>query len=100
MIWITANLPAGSPHVPEWVRSAAYDEATGTAYVPAAMLGNETEILLCVSYDGVSIIVNDDHPYVPSTWAAKEYPKHAETIAVIEARLKEEAARASGTVSA
>ena len=72
---------------PQWLRSAAID-SDGTIYAPGVMVG-EMQALLCASYDGTPMILDDTHAYFPTPWLMREFPETAEECRKIERRVKE-----------
>lgn len=77
------------PDLPQWQRSAGID-ADGTVYVPACIAGHEHIVTLCAFHDGVTVILHQEHPYIPSTWMAREYPPVRDLCEKIERRLRKE----------
>ena len=77
-----------SPLLEEWLRTAFVDDR-GRVFLPCGAFDNELEALLCISHDGVPMVRHEGHVYAPSSWLAREYPRHAQaidTIAAIVAR--------------
>lgn len=88
MMWIEVANPAGQK-VPKWKRSAALAD-DGTIFVPAIIAGDEQIVFLTASWDGVSVITDEDgHVFVPSNWVLREYPGTEEICSVIESRVRE-----------
>jgi hypothetical protein len=78
----------------EWARSAALSADGTTVFVPAVLCnGSETTGFLCASADGVDMLSDGDHIYLPATWVAKEFPKYADAVRLIERRTKEHFAK-------
>ncbi len=73
--------------IPEWIRSAALAD-DGRVYMPAAACGNETQALLAAGFDGVDMLMDDNHLYLPTDWMAREYPNLADLCAKIERTVK------------
>ena len=80
--WIAVSGPG-----PKWKRSVAVDEA-GVIYAPGAIVG-EQQALFCAAYDGVRVILDKGHAYLPLDWLMREFPKIAELGRKIERRVKE-----------
>lgn len=72
---------------PDWLRSAAMDDA-GTVFAPAAMLGNEDAALLMAGFDGMTLIVDDGHAYLPIDWIARERPDLADVCELVGRRVR------------
>jgi hypothetical protein len=73
---------------PDWARSAVID-ADGVVYVPAAIGGNEDNVLICAVWENVTSIYSDGHLYLPSEWMAREYPDMADIVRLVESRVRE-----------
>ena len=84
MRWIYVPNPVGFKPKPEWMRSAALAD-DGTIYAPAVIAGSEQEVLLCASFDGVSVAMDSGHLFVPTKWMAQEFKHAAEVCQKIEA---------------
>ncbi len=67
------EVPAQGKKVPAWARRAAL-APDGTVFVPAVIAGSEMDAVLSAGYDGVTIVKNGDHAYVPAGWLRQEYP--------------------------
>lgn len=87
MQWIEVANPDGKK-IPKWKRSAGLS-SEGVVFVPAAMTGNESEVLLCAGYDGTPVVHYLNHIYVPAEWLAAEFPKTAEICAIISKNVRE-----------
>ena len=72
--------------LPEWIRSVAIG-GDGAIFAAAEPAGNEQYIVLCASRDGVPVVINTEHAYVPVKWMAREYPETARLVSSLEARL-------------
>jgi hypothetical protein len=70
-----------------WARSAALD-GDGTVFAPAAIAGTEEAVLLSATWDGVTILMDCGHPYLPTGWLAGEYPEIADICTKIETRVR------------
>jgi len=68
---------AGSQKIPEWFRSAGITE-NGKIFVPAAIAGDESEVALCLLYDGTESYTHLNHIYVPADWMVREFPNTQE----------------------
>jgi hypothetical protein len=95
MRWFAVSAPDGAT-VPEWVRSACLAD-DGRVFAPAIVAGDEMRVLLCAAHDGVSLILDDGHAYLPTDWLAREYPEVADVCARIESRLRDASPPASPT---
>jgi len=69
-----------------WQRSYGVSE-DGEFYVPAAIAGDEQKVMMCASYDGISVASYKGHLYVPLTWAKKEFPDADEVWEAFERRM-------------
>jgi len=70
----TNNNEAKFMAMPKWKRSVILMD-NGDIYVPAGMVDNEDRLLLIAGFDGVPVIFEFHHLYMPITWLEKEYPK-------------------------
>ena len=87
-VWVTVE--PSDPSIasrPKWELSACFWK--GEVYVPAAIGGNETSVVLCAMHDGVSLVQNWKHAFVPASWAKREYPKEADVVELIERRVRQ-----------
>jgi hypothetical protein len=85
--WYAAPSPEGQK-VPEWIRSAGIRE-DGQVFVPAAVAGNESEVALCLLYDGTESFTYLNHTFVPAMWMAREFPATRELCEKIVRRVTE-----------
>jgi len=61
--------------LPLWIRTSFIDDDSDEIFIPAAVISkNETEIMMCASFDGVPIVIDSGHTYVPVSWAEQNYP--------------------------
>jgi hypothetical protein len=74
--------------VPAWARRAAL-AADGTVFIPAAVAGSEMDAVLSAGYDGVTIVQDRGHAYLPAEWIRQEYPKAANLTMKIERSVRE-----------
>ena len=74
--------------VPAWARRGAL-AADDRVFVPAAIAGSEMDVILSAGYDGVTIVRDGNHPYVPADWLRREYPKAAALAINIERAVRE-----------
>ena len=74
--------------VPAWARRAAL-AADGTVFIPAAVAGSEMDAVLSAGCDGVTIIQDGGHAYVPAEWIRQEYPTAANLSLKIERTVRE-----------
>jgi len=59
--------------VPSWMRRMALAD-DGQIYIPAAATGEaEQSVWQLAQWDGVQVLMQDDHPYVPLDWVEREY---------------------------
>ena len=80
--------------VEDGLKLTAWQRAFGVAedgefYVPAAIAGDEEKVMMCASYDGISVASYKGHFYVPLTWAKKEFPDADEVWSAFERRMKD-----------
>jgi hypothetical protein len=74
---------------PRWLLSAALDPETLTVFMPAAAAANETAVTLSASFDGIPLVSDEGHVYLPTKWLAQEYPEIADLCQKIEKRVLE-----------
>ena len=55
--------------LPKWKRTIFHNETTDTIFFPA---GNME--VMCAMYDGIPIIPDKKHNYLPMDWLHKEFP--------------------------
>ena len=70
---------------PEWLRTTFVDEKsdrpdTDRVFVPLEVFGNLHEQFLCACYDGVPIIRDEGHLYVPASWIIQQQPELEKSI--------------------
>ena len=75
-----------NPLLEEWMRTAFVDDH-GRVFLPCGAFGNELEALLCLSHDGAVMVRHERHIYAPTSWLAKEYPRYAQAIDAIAAKV-------------
>lgn len=76
MNWFSAPKPEGTK-LPEWARSYGIAE-NGQVFVPAAIGGKESDVVMCLGYEGTEHRVYLDHTFVPADWLASEFPESRE----------------------
>ena len=81
---LIAKLPGGKMP-PEWFRTMFVDEksnrpGTDRVFVPLEVFGNMPELFLCACYDGVPIISDEGHPFVPASWIIRQQPELEQNI--------------------
>ena len=89
-----ANQPDGKTP-PEWLRTTFVDEKsdrpdTDRVFVPLEVFGNPNEQFFCVCHDGVPIIRDEGHIYVPASWIIRQQPNMEDFVMVIENRVLKE----------
>ena len=84
---VTVENTKGAP-LPLWLRTS-FVGSDGTVYLPAAAFMNEQAAMLCAGHDGISIVSDKKHIYLPSSWLASEYPENREDIEAIVVRVLE-----------
>jgi hypothetical protein len=77
--------------LPEWRRSACL--VKGEVYLPATIAGIEGRVLHCAAFDGVGIIQDSGHIFVPASWMRQEYPDLAEVIDKLAGLVRERATK-------
>ncbi len=85
--WVEIHGPLAA-QIPDWARRVWIDE-NGEAFVPAALAGSETSILLTAAWDGVSLVTDADHVYLPLSWLTREYPQYARNWENIARKIKQ-----------
>lgn len=73
MNWIEYEQPEGKK-IPIWMRTLGASKESSDVFVPAAIAGDEQEVLLCAQIDAVLIAKDSDHYYVPASWLSNTYP--------------------------
>ena len=77
-----------SPLLQEWLQTAFVDD-DGQVFLPCGAFDNELKALLCIAHDGVPLVRHEGHIYASASWLAKEYPRYAETIGAIAAKVRQ-----------
>ena len=70
-----------------WQRTAGIDDA-GQVWAPAAIAGNEKTVFLCAAFDNEPGVFREHHLYLRTSWLRREFSDTAETLDVIEAKIK------------
>ena len=87
MTKFTLNRPQGAEHLPQWLFTALRHD-DGRVFAPAAICGgNEKMTMLAAMHDNTTVVEDEGHVYVPTSWIAEYCPKEAEVCAAIEARV-------------
>lgn len=63
--------------------------ADGKCFIPAAVAGSEMDAVLCAGYDGVTIVKDGAHAYLPADWLRREYPRSASLALKIEVAVRD-----------
>jgi hypothetical protein len=72
---------------PRWKKRACLLD--GEVYVPATAAGEpENRVVLRAAFDGVGLVVDGGHAYIPATWAKREFPREADVISLIESQVR------------
>lgn len=74
-------------HFPQWKRRVAID-SNGDVYLPAAMAGDENQVILEASYDASKFLMREGHYYVSSEWLSRAYPSLGAAITIAEMKAK------------
>lgn len=74
--------------VAKWKRAFGVRE-DGEVFVPAAVAGDELEVMLCAAHDGTPVASAHGHVYVPSMWVEKEFPGSVEVAQLMRERVQE-----------
>ncbi len=89
VVWYTPSHGKLNGKIKEWARYVARAD-DGTIYVPALLAGNEMAVMLCASYDGTKVLLDDkNHSFYPLEWMAREFPHTADACAKIKALVPE-----------
>lgn len=88
MFWIELEQPEGK-RLPKWLRSCGITDDGMTVFVPAAIVGDEKEIMLSTLFDSTPSVSYLKHIYVQSSWLVMEYPEAQELIELMEFKVKE-----------
>ena len=83
--WVAPDLLGA--HLPTWARTSVQD-ASGTVFVPAALGGNELAVALSAVHDGETLVRCHGHVYLRADWMRVQFTEEAETIDVVERRVR------------
>ncbi len=88
---LKARLPGGKLP-PEWMRVSFIDEESpgrdiDRVLLPLEAFGDATGLCLCACHDGVPIVQNAGHVYVPASWIMREVPGVEEQVKLIARRV-------------
>ncbi len=72
---------------PEWLRTS-FRDGRGEVFLPCGVFASEQIAFLFLAHDGVPVVRDAGHVYAPTSWLTREYPKHAEAINIIAAKLR------------
>lgn len=72
----------------DWQRAYGVDE-NNEFYVPAVIAGDEHQVMLCATSDGISVCRYKKHLYVPLTWAKRAFPEANEVWTAFENRMND-----------
>ena len=78
-----------SPLLEEWLRTAFVSD-DGQVFLPCGAFDHELKALLCMGHDGVPLVHHEGHIYAPASWLAREYPRYAQAIDTIAAKVAPE----------
>lgn len=84
---VTVEQKKGAP-LPLWLRTS-FVGSDGVVYLPAAAFMNEDAAMFCAGHDGISMVSDKKHLYLPSPWLAAEIPEHRADIEAIAQRILE-----------
>ena len=90
--WFTSPNPKGQK-IPRYMRRSAYHPGEQAVYLPAAAIGSEVLMQILAGYDGYTVMSDCGHAYVPAVWVKGMFPRLADTVSQIEARIEAEAAK-------
>jgi hypothetical protein len=82
------RVAAQGKRVPAWARRSAL-AADGTVFVTGAVTGSEMDAFLSAGYDGLAIVRDGEHVYLPADWLRQEYPNSASLVTKIERATRE-----------
>ncbi|MCE9561862.1 MAG: hypothetical protein K8U57_07395 [Planctomycetes bacterium] len=86
MTWVEMEKKA-RVQAAKWQRSAALSD-DGRVFAPAAVAGNEQQVLYCAMWDSVPVVMEYGHAYVPTAWMIREYPDTLEVCTLIESKVR------------
>lgn len=66
----------------------AIDWKTNEIWLPGELFGNPTALLLCASFDGESLLMQDKTPLFRTAWLKTECPKSVADIDFIEGKVR------------
>ena len=86
-----AALPDGKMP-PLWLRTSFIDEESpyrdiDKVYLPVEAFGEALEQFLCACHDGVPMVQDGGHVYVPGSWLMRQRPDVADQVKVIVKRV-------------
>lgn len=89
--WILTTPDGEDPSLPEWKRMAGIRE-DGAILLPATVWGDELEVFAAAQragygvtlHDGYGVTLHDGHYYVPTSWAASQFPEDVEWLHWVE----------------
>jgi len=73
--------------LPEWSLTAYRDKETGSIFIPAALTGSELMATMNASFDGVPVLVKEDHAYLELHYVSREYPDLKRVCAKVEKQI-------------
>ena len=90
--WCVSNKPGCN--LPEWARTAGLD-SDGEVYIPVEIAFYqlpESEAytmltLLAAAQDGIPIVYDEGHPFLPASWMATEFPREIEGINLVRRKV-------------
>jgi hypothetical protein len=77
IVWVINQNTNVKKRLAKYERTAGYNEKTGEVYMPAALFGGESYCMICLSFDGIDLLIYNKHLYCPVSWLKKEYPSDA-----------------------
>lgn len=78
---------AGGKHA-KWLRTRFIDN-DGEVYVPCGAFVNETAVMASADLEGVRIVRNGRHAYVPASWLQRELRRYGRGVDVMARHTRE-----------
>jgi hypothetical protein len=85
--WFEIKLSESNRQISSCDRTAGYNADSGEVFLPASVFGGEKRNLLCMSFDGINIMIFDGRLFCPASWLKKEFPGMAWDISAIMKRV-------------
>lgn len=84
--WLTVGNKKLGGRIEAWKRTVAI--IGEDVYAPAILGGDEAAVARVATMEGVRMLRNDNHAYLPTWWLASHYPGTADLSRMLESRAK------------